>query len=244
MLLGAHVKSAIPFAVIKTGDMPCCCILGANFLRINEFTIYFTHGILSSPVGEIVCSLNKQGSMTLFFSTIWQTALCCSLTETHNSSDVSEETEDVENTESNFSICWEKLINLQNADQNADHVLKKHFKKLPSKQREDSFLAQFKYHSRNLHVISELLVKDSSYKIVPVIPFLLLVEIVYKVHIQLVHTGKTKLIDVISKHFWHPTMDSVCEKFVVHAAIASYLRFLLRLSVLSLSKFRPTMLLT
>lgn len=86
MLLNAPVKSAIPFAMIKTGDIPCCCILEANFLSINEFTIDFTLGIISNSVGEIVCPLNNQGCNDLIFR-YNIAALYCSRTETHNSSD-------------------------------------------------------------------------------------------------------------------------------------------------------------
>jgi hypothetical protein len=110
-LLGTPVKSTIPFAVVRTRDMPCCCILGANFLSLNEFTVDFALGLLSSPVGEIVCPLNKEGNNDLSFR-YNIAALCCSLTETSSLSDVSDETEDNRDSNIKFSISQDRLIDL------------------------------------------------------------------------------------------------------------------------------------
>ena len=40
-------------------------------------------------------------------------------------------------------------------------------------------------------------------------PFGQLVEALIKTHSQLAHVGRTKLIDVVLKHFWHPEVGKV-----------------------------------
>lgn len=44
---------------------------------------------------------------------------------------------------------------------------------------------------------------------IPVVPFSLMVEIIQKVHNQLGHIGRHKLIEIVSSNFWHPAIDKV-----------------------------------
>ena len=49
----------------------------------------------------------------------------------------------------------------------------------------------------------------SQYKSI-VVPFNLLALIVKKVHEELSHIGRFKLIDIVCKNFWHPSVNQVC----------------------------------
>ena len=42
-----------------------------------------------------------------------------------------------------------------------------------------------------------------------VVPFSLLVEIVYKTHNQVAHIGRHKLMALVMQMFWHPALDEV-----------------------------------
>jgi transposase InsO family protein len=53
-----------------------------------------------------------------------------------------------------------------------------------------------------------MLVKSGS-RDVAIVPFPLLVEIVYKTHNKVAHIGRHKLIELIGQHFWHPSLDEV-----------------------------------
>lgn len=41
-----RVLHSIPFAVVKEIDLPCCCILGVNFLSRAKITVDFDHSVL------------------------------------------------------------------------------------------------------------------------------------------------------------------------------------------------------
>jgi transposase InsO family protein len=44
---------------------------------------------------------------------------------------------------------------------------------------------------------------------VPVVPFSLLVDIVFKVHVKLAHIGRNKLISVVGRQYFHPSLSRV-----------------------------------
>ena len=42
-----------------------------------------------------------------------------------------------------------------------------------------------------------------------VVPFGLIVEILNKVHVQLAHIGRPKLVDLVLRNFWHPAIEKI-----------------------------------
>ena len=52
-LLSYEVENSVPFAIIEDGRMPCCCLLGANFLSSNNITIDYGRQMLVAEGKEL-----------------------------------------------------------------------------------------------------------------------------------------------------------------------------------------------
>ena len=46
-------------------------------------------------------------------------------------------------------------------------------------------------------------------RMVPVVPFRFMLDVVYKVHNELAHIGRHKIFEMIIDKFWHPALDSI-----------------------------------
>ena len=49
----------------------------------------------------------------------------------------------------------------------------------------------------------------------------MLVEVCSKTHIRLAYLERHKLIEVLTRHFWHPAIDKIVGDFVHHSLIVN-----------------------
>ena len=190
----------LPLAVMPDVVMPCCAILGANFLVMNravlscsgrEMIIENEGTELHYPLGVRNHS-NKEESITeLVLGSI------CVASSAEEDGDV--------------TIRW--IINRDRIEelQNRDHALRKLKGRVgkgvaPGNWKE-SYLQQFRRYGCDMRIRKGIIVMGE--KEVPVVPFLLLVEVMYKVHVTLAHIGRSKLLAIVSEHVWHPALDRV-----------------------------------
>jgi len=217
-VLDIQMECSTTFAVIEKEKMPCCCLLGADFMRDNDVTIDFTKGFIYGncrsrkwcyPIKQRESVDNLDG---------WESSLVFSVTQSGSGDDIADnsEAEEVEDGDEEVNVPKNVKFALANSDlraiQDADFALRQ-VKRLvrdnvPTSSWNRNCLSQFKRHSKNLKVQDGLLVRCSPF-VVPVVSFPLLTEIVYKTHNQLAHIGRGKLIDLVSRNFWHPAIDVV-----------------------------------
>ena len=203
-------KSSLPFAVIKEADIPCCCVIGANFLSKNELIIDYNDLILCNSSHNLVYPLGVDSQYRSDNYRYNISALICSLTNSEaDAVDSCCSSDHSQSKNVRFTLDTETLVALQNNDHAITSLKEKLTNSVPVARWKLDCLNQFKRHHKYLRVQLDLLLRDCAGKSVPVVPFPLLVEIIHKVHIQLGHVGRSKMIEVVSKNFWHPAIDSV-----------------------------------
>ena len=70
-------------------------------------------------------------------------------------------------------------------------------------------VASFKKHRTNLSLSDDVIVYNTGTCDVPVISFVLLVEIILVIHSQLAHIGRDKVTELVSDQFFHPSIRRV-----------------------------------
>lgn len=212
-LLDKEMNEEIPFAVVRESAMPCCFLLGANFLAKNNITIDFGKhlvcmehqgGSWKYPMNENTSdSVAHRLNVANFLGTVIMNE---NITDTDDDEEKEYNQDDVELVPK-FIISTSDLKIMQNKNYALRQLKHKIFNQIPINQWKLNILNQFKRNYKNLHIIKGIMVKGDQDISPVVISFPFLVEVVNKVHEQLAHIGRHKLIDVIQQHFYHPALE-------------------------------------
>ena len=196
-----------PFAVVEDGSIPCCVILGANFILNNKITIDFSKDML---VMNSSCELESYLINTAYLNR--HIGYRYDVMEYFGLVSVEEKNGVVEDEVSGqlrYIIPKEELIQMQ-ARNDAIKQLKRVIRdNIPCRLWKHKSILQFRRSASSLEVKDELLVKvDGVFELVVVsVPFL--VEVIARTHEKLNHVGRQKLINAIQGHFWHPAIYKV-----------------------------------
>ena len=213
-LLEISLDKEMPFAVVKDNYLPCCSILGANFIKENKIVLDFHQQILychNEEDEELVYPMKHQYEkehdyVTDFLGTIIQR------------DPADENNEDDEASSGRKSRCKVKYrfnddstyLEVQESDFALRKLKEMIQNDIPTRRWREKALSQYKRYREEIQVISENLVRVNQNYSSVLVPFSLMVEIVFRTHLQLGHIGKYKLMDLVQKQFWHPSIDKVC----------------------------------
>ena len=190
----------MPFAVVKNSGIPCCLLLGLNFLSMNRSSLDFSRKILAfEDRSASICSDN--GYQNESYSA-W-----CGVVEAHNNITFLSDEDD--NRTVKFVISDAKLQAMQNSNHAVRLLRHRVSNHIPVNRWNHKSLCQFRRHHDSLLVESNVLVRKIDDISVVVISFPFLVELLSKVHRQVAHCGRHKLLAIIGKVFWHPAADKV-----------------------------------
>ena len=216
-LFDIPVQHSIPFAVVRHADMPCCCILGANFLSVSQITVDFHKSILrfgDHEAKQFLFSVKVEplnhGRRCHDYNVarfIGEITVSESAGESNNNTDEVQE-DDICQAKIRFVLSEADIIGYQDSDPVVSLLKSKIVNRIHPRNWNDDVLSCFK-RLKNLNVSGKLLTCDQQGQAVPVIPFSLLVELAHKVHVQLAHIGKNKLINTLKTRFYHPSMTKV-----------------------------------
>ena len=200
----AEVSRGLPFAVIGDDELPVCCLLGANFLARSGLVVDFQTNSLRSPGGDLKLEFRQPcvSASSCFDIRI----LMCSASQI--SASEAEDEEAVMRVK--YTLPREKIIELQHNDYALAELRRKLINKVAVDQWKEGFLRQFRRHHAALDMRNRVLIYDTGRIQVPIVPFLLLSEIAVKTHNKLAHVGRVKLENLVSSHFWHPALGTVC----------------------------------
>ena len=123
---------------------------------------------------------------------------------------VDEEDDREEDFNVRLTLGTDSVVRIQERDHAVRMLKRKLVDGVQSEKLKEGYLAQFRRYYKAIDVKAGVVVINRSGNWVPVIPFLLFVEIAYKVYISLAHIGRLKLVELIQNHFWHPSLDRVC----------------------------------
>lgn len=226
------LECPMPLLIVNDSDIPCCAILGANFLRMNRIIVNFRDFLLhiGCESGYVVnvplagkLFLNDIGNSAV---TVFTSACVVTSDEAELVLSSSEEETDSENIRISF-LPRNTLIEQQNNDPVLS--LLKHYlvENVACKLWREDSLAQFKHSSKYYRVTSDLLVRDCNGFTVPLVSFEFAVKFVFKVHKMLAHIGKHKLDYIVRRHCFHPCLCQIvadvcltcvhCQLYKVHA---------------------------
>jgi hypothetical protein len=207
---GSQCRETLPFAVVKASDLPCCMILGANFIVRNKLVLDFQMKTIDLLDTNMLCIPMNVLSDSCEVNTGYRYVLSfCSDAGNESCSSSDESGDNDEVRKGRCLISRDELVHVQNSDRVVSTLKSYVVERVPVSDWCDGDVRQFKRSSRKLRVQCDLLVIDNADDFVPVIPFSLLVDITFKVHRKLAHIGKHKMMSVLSKQFFHPDMYKV-----------------------------------
>jgi len=212
-IFGIVVEHSCPFAVVRQEALPCCFIIGANFISANAISLNFCEPRLqmSTSESEVVrfplkCTTAQarnqhRYSVATFMGGIY-------LGDSDDSEDGNSEPDLTQFSSVKCIVSRNELLEAQNNDDVLCLLKRKLINKIDSSQWTEECLKPFKT-GRALRVVSDLLVIDCDDLSIPVVDMHLLIDISMRIHFDLAHIGKHKLIDIVSKHFFHPSLSKV-----------------------------------
>ena len=209
------VQKEVTFAVVRNVDLPCCSIIGANFLSVCHLEVDFASNVIRDKItmSEIsmfpLCIKPKSCNFTYHRFNINNFIGELSVSVDSDSVNSCEsDNSDEYSANVRYLLTEREIIDYQNADPIIRVLKTKVVAKIPAKEWNDNNLSNFRF-VKNLRVHNDLLLVDKENFSVPVLPFSLIVEIVFKVHTKLAHIGKRKLTNVINRKFFHPRLRAI-----------------------------------
>ena len=205
-----------PFAVIDDDSIPCCFLLGANFLVINNLEIDFSRDLLvfnqrlTVERYLISCAFLNQKEFYRFGIdaymglSVISNDYCESDTDDEGSSEL---------LIPKYVIPHDQLKKMQQGNYALKKLRTKLLNKVPTKHWNCPSIKQFKRSYKDLRLLNGLIVKGLGVNSSVVVSFPFLVELVSKTHTKLCHIGRQKLFDSIKSQFWHPGLERICGDF-------------------------------
>jgi hypothetical protein len=205
------------FVVVEDRMMPFCLILGADYIVAHDIALDFVSGQyvqsgqplkgkFFQPQMETApdsVALTVVGCMTISVRT---KEVCVGSAANHLTFTVERDEEDAI-TGLLHLISLDEVVNLQEHSSQL-RALKRNIS-LPLKEWPAS-LMRFKRFSDSLVVSGGIvLYRNTMDKLVPLVTFNFLVELVLVIHHQLAHISRTKLIESVRRLVWHPSIAKV-----------------------------------
>ena len=196
--LGDGILEGFPFAVVGDGNLPCCMLIGLNFLKRFRARLNFRSGMVHfCEGGDLKFGVNNGDD-----GCGWSLRLDV---DSGSDDNILEEVGKVQ-----FQLEGSKLSTLQSSNHAIKLLRTKIESNIPTSEWKEVALGQFKRY-RDLQVVEGIVVKVE--KASPaVVPFKFMVELLFKIHAVLGHLGRQKLVEIIRRQFWHPGMDNVARE--------------------------------
>lgn len=214
--IGSFVIENHTFAIVSDGSIPCCFLLGIDFLMAHSLSLdldsgmckqhnldYTTVGSLMfgesattyagyagavKPLAEDVSRICiGSPARNLPFQLTWQEGSLSTMSSLFEYDAIKQ-----------FQQRTRQLRCLKHCINN----------EINCRQWPKSVL-QFKRYSSKIKIENEILVFDSNGIKVPIVSFNLLVEVVLVLHHQFSHIGRDKVINLLGNQVWHPSAYKV-----------------------------------
>lgn len=200
----------MPFAVVPDDALPCCVLLGTNFISVNRIVLDYRANCLVFGVEPDTrkCFLPvRDPDVNLAF------VLNAAIPTNANSSD--EELggfEDAENSPGvKFMLNTRDIMNIQLSDFALNKLRTLVNSAVPVVRWTRPCLKRYKRYAACMKLVNNVLVRVHDGVNVPIIPFNVLVDVVVKVHQQLAHIGIAKTLYIVSQNFWHPAIREIAK---------------------------------
>ena len=206
---GVSLKNSLSCAVLNDEQLPTCLLLGADFLVESDLVIDFHAKVIRSVCGKHRIALASSGGGNRFFYNI-RALMCSTVGLSSDDSSESDSESDETTLKVKYTLPKEGISEFQRNNHALSCLKYVIQRSVNPKYWNEHSLKQYKRYATSLMIKDDILFYRKNDSTVPVIPFLLLVEIVCKTHNQLAHVGRLKLACLVSNHFWHPALGKVC----------------------------------
>ena len=189
--LGSAIHQSVYFLVVSDDRLASCMILGTPFLATTSVTLNFCD-MTACHQGEI---LSVMGCVNMHPHTQCNNDVVMAIWETDHSLVSSFVSPDsiMSDQWNNPVVRGLKRLLLEGVNS----------RDLPRRYK------SFKRHWPFLKIESDLLVKEISGRLVPVISSSYILDVVLNLHVQMAHIGAFKLYELISLQVWHPSLRSM-----------------------------------
>ena len=187
-----------PFCIVSQDSIPCCMLLGLNFLKEFGSSIDFSCGKLEFNNKHKSWIKSRQPTKKSKVTTV----------------EVVESEEELTSKRliPKYMICNEELKVMQDGDHAVSMIKEKIIKGIGIKQWNEPYLKQFRRYHGEMKIEGEILIRKNENFNAIITSYAFMVEIIVKTHQQLAHIGRHKLIDLVIKQFWHPAIDSIARE--------------------------------
>lgn len=211
------------FVVVDNSMMPFCIILGVDYISKHDVSLDYVDGCIRQS-GIILhsmqlCTSSARQVIAYLTVTVMKPVLPLCVREVFVGSG-GDYLGFAVDRDANHNI--KHLASLISNEQILKHqskcrVLTALKRKVCSKdQNYPQSLARFKRYTHSLYVIDGILVyKAPDERMIYVVTFNFLVEVLLVVHYQMAHLGRQKLIELVKKHIWHPSLSKVARDVAV-----------------------------
>ena len=205
-MAGVQLQEEIPFAVVKDGCMPCCSILGANFVAKNGLILDFHKLVITNKNNEFQYPIKLRGlneaQQSNFLGNISQSESDTDSTDDQSSQGQEEREAKLKRLGSNTEV-----LNLQSSDYALKSLIKVIQKEVPVKRWQEPCLKQYQRYYNQLSVEDGLLLYKHKDTIALIIPFNHMIKMVCDTHTKMGHIGMEKLVQSIIQSYWHPALN-------------------------------------
>ena len=189
--IGNNITDFFPFAIVKQSNLPCCLLLGLNFLKNNKYCLDFGRSCIErNNDNKVDMSINVNNSYVGYSNNIIAN-------------------EDNHGVEVKLLIKRDQLHIMQKSNHAIRMLKYKILKNVPVKHWKNGSLNQFKRYLPFLRVEEDLVVKVENDCNLILVSYPLMVEIVYTIHNRIGHLGRQKLVEMVKRQFWHPAIDQI-----------------------------------
>ena len=208
----------MPFAIVKDSAIPCCFLLGANFLKENDVEVNFELGSIKLK-GEIsesymVNSAWLQQDIAYKFGPITAQDVRGSMNDlSQNSGNESASEDEGRLVIPKFIIPEHQLMQMQKRDHALRKLRSMIINNIPTKRWKVPALKQFKWSANRIHHRNGPLKYEYNGVSSVAASFPFMVEVVSQSHRSTNHSGRHRLVGAIQPHFWHPGLDKLCLEF-------------------------------
>ena len=208
--INEHELPSFQFALVGADIIPCCMLLGLDFLETFKFRINFSN-MSCNFYDENICGFelnNDEGHGSSYGFMVQQSKQFNNTLQLNcGESELKFELSDNFHIDANLSLDFKE--NELSLVQSNDHVLQK-LKNLVGKgtptKNWPSYLNSFKRHNKHLKVKRDLLYYAGDKVVVPVT---VLTDIAILLHNSYAHIGRDKLLHLVGEMVWHPSKYSI-----------------------------------
>ena len=218
---GTHDLGRFPVAIVETGVLPCCLLLGQNFIKAKSLLLDFDRQEIQHHVDSGTCVIHSFHENPETTSSLWMGCIHFrAVDDTDQDSNGSEPEGSMEDLVEQYNKVKKRLnindiVEIQKRDYIIRQVRKcveaKNFKAL----KKSRAVKIFKKHASNLIVYNDCLWYRGNRKSKPVIPFKVLSGVVMDIHQTMAHIGSNKLKECVESQYWHPEIAKVCKDVAV-----------------------------